>query len=703
MRKFIEKYFNGSIPENVRMFNLASFMSAVFALFFALLGILVKIKSVIIIYCTLVFLFCIVLFLLSQRFPEKTSMLTLIELILTNCIGYPLCLVASEVNNAEVPVYFLVGITFGLVLLKGKTRLVFTIVQFVIDIFTMYYAFLVRRPYDMYYRDISVSEYFRIEFAVLSVGILCGSLIVYRNYLVKMEILARENAGKQAERVSVAKDMFLVNVSHEIRTPLNAIIGTTDVLLESDVSNHIKENAFNISNSSHALLSITSDLLDFSRIDIDSFNIVEEKYDIAIMLNDVINLMSVRLLDSNVNFLVDINPDLPKFLTGDSGKIRQILVNMLSNAIKYTKEGYVSFRVNFNYDGPNYVVLHVEVEDTGIGIREDMLEKIFEPYARSGSSDTDHAIEGNGLGLALCKKMCMAMEGNIRVESTYGEGSVFYFDIAQKLKSPYTEGYCGFVKTGGHSVVYLIENDPELKRVGDILDRMDVENIQTKSPGDFITYCASGKHDFYILSSDSYERLKKDINESGVEWSKIVVISSVNYSYSGEPIECVLTKPVSCLNLSDMLNHNSNFMVRKQLYEGSFTIPDATILVIDDNLVNLDVAENIFKKYEANVIKAASGKEGLICLEQEKVDMIFLDYMMPDMDGIDTLKAIRKIGDKKIANVPVVALTANAVSGARDMFLSEGFNEYMAKPIEFEKIEKVLLEYLPGELIRFKI
>ena len=205
-----------------------------------------------------------------------------------------------------------------------------------------------------------------------------------------------------------------------------------------------------------------------------------------------------------------------------------------------------------------------------------------------------------------------------------------------------------------------------------------------------------------MLTSVAYDRLKKKLYDLNINFKKLVIISPCNYSYAGEPFEYVLTRPVSCLNLADLFNHTSGFAVRKKTFEGIFSFKNTRILVVDDNLINLGVAKEILEKYNAEVIIAASGREGLICLDQEKIDLIFLDYMMPDMDGIDTLKLIKASDDPDVRNIPVIALTANVVSGAKEMFLEAGFDDYLPKPIVVEKLEKILLNHVNPEKIIIK-
>ena len=702
MKEFIDKYFfNDEIPESVRLFYLVSILSSSFSLLFALAGTILRVERFVIVICLMICVLCLSLFALKRKYPEKKCF-TNILLITCNYFAFPIALIFSKKNFVEIPVYFIIGITFGLVMYKKHRRILYTAFLLIIDISSIIYAFYIRQPYENYYLVPTDSDYIRVGFAILSTGIICGTVIAFRNRLLFNEIKERKNASLQAEQVSFAKDMFLVNISHEIITPLNAIIGTTDILLDSDVSPHIKEMASNISNSSHALLSITSDLLDFSRMNLEDVVINEEEYDISALLNDVINLMSVRLLDSNVSFYVKVNPGLKKILIGDSNKIRQIFVNLLSNAIKYTKEGSITFEVDFDVISDDSMNLKIRVLDTGIGIKPENLELIFEPRYRSGTEDTDRSFEGNGLGLAYCRKICDAMGGKLWAVSVYGEGSAFHFETVQKFRKDDFR-YCGTVNDMNIKVLYYLDNGSDNKALDDILVSMNVKHESALKADDFIDKVSDDSFDFYILGSAIYEKIKEKLYAGRIDFKKIVVVSACNYSYSGEPFEFVLTTPLSCLNVADLLNRTSNYAVRRKSFQGSFEMPDVTVLVIDDNLVNLGVAKEMIQRYGSNIITAASGREGLICLKQENIDIVFLDYMMPDMDGIDTLKMIR--GSKEIKNpdLPVVALTANVVSGAKEMFLRAGFDDYLPKPINVDQLEKTFIKLLPADRIKVKV
>ena len=701
MNSVIKRFFGDSVPARERMFYLAIFLSSFFSLLFVSVAVLLRADRLTVSAYASVSLIGTVFFFLERKIHKET-VLTLIYLCYVNLICFPVLLLQSPKDLIEIPLYSVCGLVYTLVLLKGSARIIMYILQVLTDMTVAYFRFVV---IDNLKHNLGASEtldFLRIQVAIVVTGILCGCVIKYRHYQLKEEIKVREFATQKAETVNGAKDMFLVNISHEIRTPLNAIIGTTDLLLDSDASNNIKEKAFNISNSGHALLSITTDLLDFSHMNLDTVTPVNAKYDFSFMLNDIINLMSVRLLDSNVEFYVDVDPSIQKILIGDSGKIRQIIINMLSNAIKYTKEGYVSLNISSKKISENETRLLIDVTDTGIGIKEDNLEKIFEPYNRSGEI-TDRLIEGNGLGLSLCKKLSNAMGGRIWVESEYGKGSTFRFEVNQLFDEADAEICCGNINNTGLSVCFYTNSENENNNLEKVLEGLKIDHKKVDSKEELIKEFAEGKYDYFFVNADVYDFIKEPLSNAGIDWHKLVVISDCNYSYSGEPIEYVLTKPVNSLNVADLLNQVKSFSVRKQLFEGGFDIEGATVLVVDDNLVNMEVAKGILERYKPAILSAYSGAECLSILKEEHVDCVFLDYMMPDMDGIETLKAIRKMDDQKKANIPVIVLTANVVSGAKEMFLNEGFNDYLSKPLELDKLEKVLLSNIPHNLIKLEV
>ena len=393
---------------------------------------------------------------------------------------------------------------------------------------------------------------------------------------------------QRAIAANEAMSNFLANMSHEIRTPINAVLGMDEMILRESEDEKIIEYARTIEGAGRTLLSLINDILDFSKIEAGNMEIMEADYELSSVLADVVNMIQVKAGQKNLELVVDVNPSTPEHLYGDEMRLRQIMINVLNNAVKYTKEGTVTLKLAFDQAGENLINLIISITDTGVGIREKDMERLFGKFQRL-DQNKNRTVEGSGLGLAIVHNLLELMNGSIDVQSIYGEGSTFIITLPQK-----------------------------------------------------------------VVSKETVGNFKSKVNRTAEEHPK---------------------------------------------YKESFRAPDARILVVDDTPVNLVVVRNLLKKTQIQVEDAGSGMECLNKAQQNKYDLIFLDYRMPMMDGIETLKRLREIPDNPNMGTPVVALTANAISGARERFIKEGFDDYMTKPIDVESLETTLLSYLPGDKI----
>ncbi|MBO7334106.1 MAG: response regulator [Lachnospiraceae bacterium] len=701
MDKLFSRIFKENISVKERLFYFSLLFCSFLSLLFAFLCTVFKMDyDTIIIGYLLTGVFT--LFIVFEFFSQKTDRLVNIFLILIDFVFFPLFFIFSKKNSAEMLIYFAIGFLFILIFLRGPQRIVYLSILGSIDLFSIIYTFWLGPNALSHYLGLGINDYIRLIFAVIATSGYGVFILTFRRKYALIELKEHANEGLKVEQVNYAKDMFMVNVSHEIRTPLNAIIGTTDYLLDSDVSPDIKEMVGSISNSSHALLSITSDLLDFSRVN-SELSLEIERYDIVEMLEDIINQFNVRLLDSFVNFYVDINPKLPTTIYGDKDKIRQVLVTLLSNAVKNTKEGHISLKVDFENINEEKIYLTFEVEDTGKRLDEEKINRVFYPRE---FSDEDHEYvpeDDISINLLYCLKISGLLKGRLVPKERTGdaEGSSFLFEIEQDLDRPYRGIYCGTLYNEPGRILIYTDDNKDYFIISKLFDQMKISYVAAESDEDFLTLSGLDTYEFIIIGNGRYNEIKDMMNDSGINWNKVVVIGYANPAYTGEPFKYSLLKPITCLNVAALFNKRLNNSVKKAFYKGTITIPGASILIIDDNRTNLDVAENLMSRYKAKIYKAASGKEGLICLLREKIDIVFLDYMMPDMDGIDTLKEIRKINDARIASLPVIALTANVVSGAREMFMDAGFDSFLSKPIEIDKLERLLIEYAPVDCLKY--
>lgn len=393
-------------------------------------------------------------------------------------------------------------------------------------------------------------------------------------------------ARHEALAANEAKGKFLAHMSHEIRTPINAVLGMDEMILRESREPDIKEYAMDIYSAGQTLLSLINDILDFSKIESGKMEIVPVTYDVSSLIHDLANMTAQRAKNKNIVFEVSVDAGIPCQLYGDDVRIRQVLTNILTNAVKYTHEGTVWLRVK-GVRKEESAVLTFEVEDTGIGIREEDMPKLSAEFERI-EEDRNRNIEGTGLGMSITIQLLALLGSRLQVESVYGEGSKFFFELEQKI----------------------VDGTP----IGDFESR--------------------------------------------------VRQTAQDYRYTAK-----------------------------------FCAPDAKILVVDDNEVNRRVLRSLLKETHIQVTEAESGAQCLVLVKENHYDLIFLDHMMPDMDGVETLHYIKTFTDFPCQGTPIVVLTANAVSGAREQYLSEGFDDFLAKPIVPEKLESLIRNMLPEELL----
>ncbi|HAM78363.1 MAG TPA: hybrid sensor histidine kinase/response regulator [Treponema sp.] len=422
------------------------------------------------------------------------------------------------------------------------------------------------------------------------IGVVLGG--VFRSYYLRYATIKAHSHDKDMELLKAkdeAKSTFLANMSHEIRTPINAIIGFDEMILRECADKTILNYANEINSSSRNLLSIINDILDFSKIESGKMEIICVKYDINSTLNDLINMITPRAKERGLEFIVNVNPMIPCQLYGDDIRIRQCILNLLTNAVKYTNKGSVSFTLDFrNGSDDETVKLFVSVKDTGIGIKKENIPKLFDSFDRLEERSV-RSVEGTGLGLPITKSLLKKMGTELMVESEEGVGSTFSFEIEQKVASA--------------------------EPIGNFSARI------------------------------------KSINEA----------------------------------------HST--------YSESFHAPTAKILVVDDMKINLTVIANLLKKTQIQLDTALSGDAAIDLVKHNKYDVIFIDHRMPGKDGLETIAEMRSDHENLNKSTPCIAFTANAIYGAREMFLRHGFVDYITKPVDYQKFEKLLMDYLPPELV----
>lgn len=504
-----------------------------------------------------------------------------------------------------------------------------------------------------------------------------------------------EEARREAEQADRTKSIFLANMSHEIRTPMNAILGMTELILrEETLPSQSGEYVAYIKRAGESLLDLINDILDISKIESGKLEIVNGRYYLSSVINDSINLICSRLTKKEVEFFVDIDHRLPDELIGDELRLRQILLNILGNAVKFTTKGYIRLKIQGTVEN-NQVSLLFQVEDTGFGIHEEDMEKLFDGFQRLDDMKT-RQIEGTGLGLTICRQLLHLMGGTIKAESTYGKGTIFTVNLIQKIKS---ENYIIDVKNKEVvKVLVIMDEETSDTQMVSIMKNLGIgANFELES--DAVWSMVEGTSYTHIfVSYPVYSKRRDKILHLRGD-SKVIVITEFGQYLEYEDNLSVIQKPVYCMNVGEALNGDYQSPKKGQIWE-TFIAPEAKILLVDDNAVNLKVMEGLLLPYEVQITKALSGRECLKLLQSKQYHMVFLDHMMPEMDGVETLRRIRSHPEDYYRQLKVVALTANAIRGAREMFLENGFDDYISKPINLGRLDEMLRKYLPDNLIR---
>jgi signal transduction histidine kinase/CheY-like chemotaxis protein/HPt (histidine-containing phosphotransfer) domain-containing protein len=501
--------------------------------------------------------------------------------------------------------------------------------------------------------------------------------------------------SERVEAASKAKSNFLANMSHEIRTPMNAIIGMAELALRENIPDASREHIITIKQAGTNLLSIINDILDFSKIESGKFEIVPCNYLLSSMIHDVVSIIRMRVVDSNLSFVVNIDCNVPNSLFGDETRIRQVLLNILSNAVKYTKKGFVSFSINGEIN-EDTVFLTIDVTDSGNGIKPEDLKKLFGEFVQVDMA-ANKGVEGTGLGLVITKKLINAMDGDINVQSEYGKGSTFTITLSQKICSP--EPIASVEKPEEKNVLVYERNEIYIDSIVCTVDNLGVNCEYVKNDDELREKLKSKNYAFVFVSYFLLGNAKGIMNELQSN-AKIVVLTEFGEA-TGDMNLYVLAMPAHSISVANVLNGTSDdfFYNANENLTVRFNAPKARVLVVDDISTNLKVAEGLMLPYKMQVDLCLNGAAAIDAVTENCYDLVFMDHMMPEMDGIEVTKLIRDMGSENphYTNLPIIALTANAVSGTKEMFLSNGLNDFLSKPIDVIKLNAILAKWLPKE------
>ena len=479
----------------------------------------------------------------------------------------------------------LLGTYYLVLVLEGRFRVIICIVDVIVLTLCWIISYNMPELVTGYSRE---ADHIYSFVKYIIVAVVLTAVITFQTRVYQKEAKIAEEKSKELEEMNRSQNRFFSSMSHEIRTPINTVLGLNEIILrQEDASDEIRKDARNIQGAGKMLLALINDILDVSKIEAGKMEIVPVNYDVSSLISEIVNMIWLKAEEKGLKFNVDIDPNVPVSLFGDEVRIKQILINLLNNAVKYTKEGSVSLHMECEFPESGNALLTITISDTGMGIKSESLPHLFDSFQRVDEEKNRH-IEGTGLGLSIVKQLVELMDGEITVNSVYGEGSVFAVTLRQGISSD--------------------------KRIGDL-------NVAGGGSGS------------------------------------------------------------------------------REKFEHSFTAPDARILIVDDNEMNLQVEQKLLDGTQMTVDLALSGAEALSKTLQHRYDVIFMDHLMPEMDGIECFEKIREQKGGLNRTIPVIVLTANAGGENIELYNNTGFNGYLVKPVSGRQLEDMLMEHLPGEKV----
>lgn len=597
---FVKHFFSPDLPTDLILFNIITivgFVGAMVAVPFNLFNGMPLVLNIVIIIAIIIDVVCIYMANYKNKLKNST-----IAICFTVGIGmFPVMFFISGGINSGMVCWFSTGLIFIFMLLDGMD-FIFMLLTDVAIIIGCYMVSYIHPEYvvDM---DSQRSVFIDVIHSLLITSFAVGCIIKFQRSIyvglykqasinnddLLEKTLQAKKAERQAQTATEAKSNFLANMSHEIRTPINTIMGMDEMILRETSEKVVEEYALDIKTASQNLLSLINDILDISKIESGKMGVVNGEYAFMSLMHDVLNNVTLRAKEKGLEIRLNIASDIPCDMLGDDIRIKQILTNIITNAVKYTQEGYIEISASCSRNFNGTVDLFFKVKDTGMGIKQEDMKRLFQSFERL-DENRNRNIEGAGLGMTITQNLLRMMGSNLNVESEYGKGSTFSFTLNQE-----------------------IVNDEHI--------------------GDF-------------------EQKLKQLTS--------------NYEYST-----------------------------------SFEAPNAKFLVVDDNTMNRKVFVALLKESRVQIFEAADGYECLEMIKQQHFDMIFLDHMMPGMDGVETLKAMATLEGNKCLGTPVIALTANAIAGAKERYITLGFHGFLSKPVVPAQLEKMIRDFLPDDLLEY--
>lgn len=547
-----------------------------------------------------------------------------------------------------------------------------------------------------------IKAYISFVFAFIISALVPCMIFAFQNTVFQWQRDRVKESLKSIELASRTKSRFLANMSHELRTPMNAILGMANLIAGEDHDNVAGEDLSLIRQTASSLLTTINDILTYSKLESDRLQLIPEQYSFKKMMNDVIYNISTEAENKNVDFYADIAPDIPDVLYGDDTKIIQVFQYLLFYAVENTESGRIMMDVKCRRSSEmNSVTIFVRICDTGEGLSHDDLSSIYTSY-ETYDSRRDSRLKKFGLELTICRGILAKMKGDLQLESIadVGSSASFCFDNFLIENVPIID----ITEIASPQVLVFCCSPYSRKRWGKLIGELGITAEFADTPECFESAVMKKSFDYIFIPQGRFESLKGGLDKA--DEKNVYVITDHMHSM-GDFGRCrIVRRPLNSMNAGDIL---CNRWDRRE-YESpdahdTFTAPEARALLVDDNMVNIKVAEALLQKYGIKVTSVNSGEKALKKMTEqgsirgEQYDIVFLDHIMPQMDGAETLKQIRKCGAGNAASVPIISMTANIGEDIRNEMLQTGFQDYLAKPVKVRYLERILLKFLPQDRI----